>query len=297
MGESVRARLLNLARARNEDFQLVLLRYVNERFLYRLSVSPQRARFVLKGATLFAVWTGVPHRATRDLDLGSPTEASEAGIRAALVEILGAKVVDDGVQFDSQTLVVAAIREDQSYGGIRATLTARVATARVRVQIDVGFGDAITPAAEAIDIPVLLDFPTPTLRVYPRETVVAEKLDAMVQLGLANSRMKDFFDLAVLARQFPFDGAVLVAAVKATFRRRKTPITVAVPVALSAEFANDRGKAAQWRAFLSKTGASTETTLPEVVAEIATFLLEVIEAARSDTAWTAKWSPAGPWRK
>ena len=223
MGTSVRARLLNLAAARGEDFQLVLTRYANERLLHRLARSRHGGRFVLKGATLFTLWTGEPHRVTRDVDLLGFGDPSEAHIRSVFAEVLAVDVDDDGVRFDASSLEVGAIRQGQAYRGVRVLVVARVTTARVRLQVDVGFGDAITPQPVPVDLPALLDFEAPRLLAYPRETVIAEKLEAMVQRGLANSRMKDFYDLAVLARTFAFEGEVLARAIGATFERRGTP--------------------------------------------------------------------------
>jgi predicted nucleotidyltransferase component of viral defense system len=206
VGASVRARLLGLARERKEDFQLVLTRYANERLLFRLAQSPHASRFVLKGAALFTVWTGEPHRATRDIDLLGFGDPSEEALRSLFAEVLALEVAEDGVQFDLGSMTVGPIREDQEYGGVRIVLGAQLTSAKVRLQIDVGFGDAITPDAVVVSLPALLDFPAPRLRAYPRETVVAEKTEAMVKLGLANSRMKDFYDLVILSRMFEFLG-------------------------------------------------------------------------------------------
>lgn len=192
LGASIRARLLRLAREQGTDFQLVLTRYANERLLYRLAQSPHAAQFVLKGAALFTLWTGRLHRATRDLDLlgfGSPDPRR---LQSIFEEVIALDVVDDGVQFDSKLIEVGPIREDQDYGGVRIRILARIASAEVRLQVDVGFGDAITPGTQQVVFPVLLDAPPPRLRAYPQETVVAEKIEAAVRLGLANSRMKDF---------------------------------------------------------------------------------------------------------
>lgn len=272
MGTSVRARLLNLARARGEDFQLVLTRYANERLLHRLARSRHGGRFVLKGATLFTLWTGEPHRVTRDVDLLGFGDPSEAHIRSVFAEVLAVDVDDDGVRFDASSLEVGAIRQGQAYRGVRVLVVARVTTARVRLQVDVGFGDAITPQPVPVDLPALLDFEAPRLLAYPRETVIAEKLEAMVQRGLANSRMKDFYDLAVLARTFAFEGEVLARAIGATFERRGTPLPTAPPVALTAEFAEDGTKGIQWRAFVRKSGVEGAGNLAEVVAEFGRFL-------------------------
>jgi len=296
IGASVRARLLRLARERGEDFQLLLTRYANERLLYRLSKSRHGPDFVLKGAALFALWTGRPHRATRDLDLLGFGDPDEKRVREVMDEVLALEVGDDGVRFDRPSLKVGLIREEQEYGGVRATVTARVATAKVRLQIDVGFGDAVTPEAETVDFPPLLDFPAPRLRAYPRETVVAEKVQAMVQLGLANSRMKDFYDLVVLARMFEFDGALVVRAFRATFERRRTPLPTKLPLALTPAFAGDAGKAAQWGAFVGKSGGSDIGDLAAVAAEIARFVESPLAAAAGAGLSPSRWPPGGPWQ-
>jgi len=275
IGASVRARLLRLSTDRHEDFQLLLTRYANERLLYRLTKSRHGAQFVLKGAALFTLWTGRAHRATRDLDLLGFGDVTEAHVQAIFEEILTVDVPDDGVVFDVASLTVGPIREDQQYGGVRATLNATVTNARVHLQVDVGFGDVITPAAELVEFPALLDFPAPKLRAYPRETVVAEKLDAMVQLGMANSRMKDFFDIVTLSRTFEFDGDLLASAIRATFERRGTALPEEPPVAFTPAFAEDETKRAQWKAFLRKSGATSEAeSLASAVAAVRTFLAE-----------------------
>ena len=227
IGASVRGRLLKRSKEGREDYQLLLTRYANERLLHRLSVSAHASQFVLKGAALFTLWTGHAHRATRDLDLLGFGDSTEARWRSVFEDILRMPMVDDGVVFDPDSLSVGPIREDKDYGGVRLLLRAAIAGATVRLQVDVGFGDAITPAPESVEFPALLDFPAPKLRAYPRATVVAEKVEAMVQLGLANSRMKDFFDVVVMARMFQFDGRELADAMRATFERRGTPLPTA----------------------------------------------------------------------
>ena len=295
MGTSVRTKLLQLAKRRGDDFQLVLLRYVNERLLYRLATSAHANRFVLKGAALFTVWTGKPHRATRDLDLLGFGESSEDNIREVFNDVATMKTEDDGVVFDASSLEVGPIRENQEYGGVRVTLTAHIAEAKVRAQVDVGFGDAITPEAIEIDFPALLSFPAPRLRAYPRETVIAEKLDAMVQLGLANSRMKDFYDLQVLSELFDFDGELLVRAIQATFTRRGTPVPDEAPVALSAQFTGDSGKAKQWSAFASKSGAGDVGDFASAMEHVGRFVTEPLKQARTSVPWKATWPKGGPW--
>lgn len=292
---SVRARLAQRARDRGDDFQLVLARYANERLLYRLASSVHADRFILKGAALFTLWVGQPHRATRDLDLLGFGDAGEGHLRDVFVEVLGRSMPEDGVAFDVDVLEVGPIRDDQEYGGVRVTTVARIAGAQVRVQVDIGFGDAVTPRAELVDFPVLLDFPAPRLRAYPRETVVAEKVDTMVQLGMANSRMKDFFDVAMLADRFTFDGALLARAIRATFERRRTAFPRGVPVALTSEFADDATKRTQWAAFVRKAGAAGTADLPTTVERIATFVSKPLEVAASDSTWDGRWENGGPW--
>lgn len=295
LGASVRARLLRLARGQGEDFQLVLTRYANERLLFRLAASKHGQRFVLKGAALFTLWTGRPHRATRDLDLLGFGDLDVDHVREVFAEVLSLDVADDGVRFDPGLLTVGLIREEQEYGGVRVELVARVTNARVRLQVDVGFGDAITPEASFVEFPALLDFPAPRLRVYPRETVVAEKLEAMVQLGMANSRMKDFYDLAVLARNFDFDGPLLARAIRATFVRRKTDLPTTTPVALTPVFAEDSTKTTQWSGFLRKAGVRDAGTLADAVAAVRAFVEAPLAAAASGSPSLGRWQAGGAW--
>jgi predicted nucleotidyltransferase component of viral defense system len=295
VGASVRARLLGLAREQGEDFQLLLTRYANERLLFRLSASGHAQQFVLKGAALFALWTGKPHRATRDLDLLGFGDPGVAHVREVFSKVLAHNVVDDGVQFDLATLAVDLIRENQEYGGVRVEVVARVTNARVRLQVDVGFGDAITPEALVVEIPPLLDFPAPRLRAYPRETVVAEKLEAMVKLGMANSRMKDFYDLAVLARSFSFDGELLTRAIRATFERRKNPLPTTTPVALTATFAEDSMKRTQWSGFVRKVGILGGDTLTDTIAGVRAFVEGPLLAASGAGAVPKSWQVGKGW--
>ena len=292
---SVRARLLKLAREQGDDFQLVLTRYLNERLLYRLAATPHGARFILKGAALFTVWTGKPHRATRDVDLLGYGDPDVAAVEQVFADVLAADVPQDGVTFDASTLKVGLIRADQPYGGVRVTVVASVKNAKVALQIDVGFGDIVTPAAKVVEFPALLDFPAPQLRAYPVETVVAEKLDAMVQLGLANSRMKDFYDIVVLSRMFAFDDGLLAQAIRATFERRATPLPTELPLALTPTFANEATKRTQWTAFARKSGASDAGELAAAVRVIAAFVEHPLAVARGAATAGLAWAPGGPW--
>ena len=230
MAASVRQRLMNKAREQGEAFDLVLIRYTSERLLYRLSQSAFRDRFVLKGAMLFQLWGGSIHRPTRDLDLLAYGSPSPVDFEQLFREVCEEDVEDDGLNFRAESVHAVRMKEDEEYEGLRLKLQAYLDAARISVQIDVGFGDAVTPGPDEITYPTLLDFPAPTLKAYPRVTVVAEKFQAMVMLGIANSRMKDFYDVWTLARHFAFSGPVLCAAMRATFERRKTvlPSTTAL---------------------------------------------------------------------
>jgi hypothetical protein len=192
---------------------------------------------------------------------------------------------------------VSSMREEQDYGPVRVVLTAYLATTRVRVQVDVGFGDAITPQAIAVDFPTLLDLPAPHLRVYPRETVVAEKLEAMVQLGRDNSRMKDFYDVAQLARDFNFDGEVLARAIRATFERRGTPLPSTTPTALTDEFAEDPLNRSQWSGFTRKANVTGVGTLVEAVGAVRRFLAEPLQSLELSVTFVGTWTYGGPWRR
>jgi predicted nucleotidyltransferase component of viral defense system len=254
LAASVRQRLFNRAQERHEDFGLVLTKYGLERFLYRLSESKYRDQFVLKGALLFELWTHRPYRPTRDLDLEGRGENSIPRIKRLFAEIIGQAVADDGLVFDPESLHVARIKEDQEYEGLRVNFVARLERAKIHIQVDVGFGDVILPPPQETAYPAMLDFPSAHLLAYPRETVIAEKLEALVKLGIANTRMKDFYDLWMLSREFAFDGTLLSDAIKATFKRRRTEIPADTPLALTDEFSRDSQKAKQWSCGASTVG-------------------------------------------
>lgn len=294
---SVRARLLNHARDSKRDFQLVLTHYALERLLYRLSLSRYKSRFVLKGALLFNVWLDDPLRPTRDLDLLGHGDAEVDAMATVFRQVLTRKVADDGLVFDVDGLQATAIREDARYGGIRIETTATLERARVPIQVDVGFGDAITPGAEEVDYPTLLGAPPFRLRAYPRETVIAEKLEAIVSLGFINSRMKDFYDIAMMARHFDFDGSKLVRAVRSTFARRGTEIPAAVPDGLSDTFASEPAVAARWRAFVTRDRLTAKgSDFTRVIKDIRKFLVPLLAAASGAVAVPRRWPRGGPWR-
>ena len=294
---SVRQKLTNLSRERNEDLQFVLTRYGLERLLYRLSISKYVDQFILKGAALFQLWTGQPHRSTRDLDLLGSGAPSPERLQTIFGEVCSLAVDDDGLEFSPQTIKAEQVKEDAEYQGIRLRIECRLENARQVLQIDVGFGDAVTPEPLSTTYPTLLDLPAPLLRAYPRETVVAEKFQAMVTLGIANSRMKDFYDIWTLARQFEFDGALLGSAIRATFERRQTPIPTAPPLALTADFASDQSKTTQWRAFLKK-GKLVETPPPftDVVRLLEDFLMPPTIAIPEQSPWPYSWTTR-EWRR
>lgn len=277
IGASVRARLQNLSRETGQSFELILTRYTLERLLYRLSTSAYADRFVLKGALLLTSWFTDPHRATRDLDLLGFGDPSPDAMVVAFKEILAIDA-DDGVEFDLDALRVDQIREELEYGGLRLRTTASISGARVVVTIDVGFGDALEPDVELIDYPSMLDLPIPRLQAYARETVIAEKFQAMVALGRANSRMKDFYDIWLLSQSFAFDDDRLARAIAATFERRETEIPAELPDALTSAFAEDEHKQRQWHAFLENV-ARHPGSLADVIAVISGFIMPHASAA------------------
>ena len=297
LAASIHRRLLNGARERAEDPQFILQRYAAERFLYRLGESLQREHFVLKGALLFAAWGGAAYRPTRDLDFtGFGSDALEA-VLERIRDICSTVVPDDGMSFDASDIHAETIRQELEYGGVRIVFEAKLGAARVRMQVDVGFGNAIEPQPTDTVFPVLLDAPAPRIRAYPHEAVVAEKLHAMVLLGERNSRFKDFYDLHVVARLFPFDGAQLARSIAATFRRRRTEIDAATAAALTPRFYSDGGRAEQWRAYLRRNslpGAPAEFGL--VGEQLVGFLGPVWESLLKEAAFDHQWPAGGPWR-
>lgn len=295
---SVQQRLLNKSRKEGEDYQLLLNRFALERFLYRLGLSRHKKKFILKGAMLFPLWGGELHRPTRDLDLHGNGESGVAHLEEVFREICLVDGEDDGLKFHPETVRGKAIREDQEYEGVRIQLESRLVGARIYLQIDIGFGDAVVPDPIETQYPTLLDFSAPRIRVYPRELVVAEKYHALVVLGIANSRMKDFYDLWILARTFSFDGEMLSRAIEATFIRRQTSIPTEIPMGLSAEFCDDPGKQTQWRAFLRKGRfADEKLSLGEVVTFLRDFLMPPSVAASGKERLILHWHPSGSWRE
>lgn len=294
LGASILARLLALAKQRGDDYSLLLNRFGLERLLYRLSVSPYAERFLLKGALLFAYWYDDPHRPTRDVDLLGFGQ-DDAGYLVAIFSEIADMELGDGIAFDLASIHAEQIREDNTYGGTRISVVGKINNARCTLQIDIGFGDAVTPEAQTVTFPALLsDFSPPVLKVYPVYTVIAEKYQAMVALGLANSRMKDFYDLAVIARRTDLEGQTLAQALSATFARRNTPLPNTRPLALTPAFSQDDGKKRQWQAFLKKNRIDAEP-LEHTVALLARLLWPPTEAAFANTPLTVWMASATGW--
>ena len=285
---SILARLLNLARQRGDDYTLLLNRFALERLLCRLAVSPHADRFLLKGALLFSLWYDQTHRPTRDADLlGFGPDDAQTLITT--FRDFAAIDMDDGITFDPKSVRADPIRDDNVYGGLRVRLNGRIDNVRCALQIDVGFGDAVTPEPQTVVFPVLLnDLPAPSLKVYPVYTVIAEKYHAMTILGLANTRMKDFFDIATIARRTDLDGATLARAIGATFARRSTALPTHPPVALTDEFGQDDAKQRQWQAFLRK-GRIDAGSLAETVDLLHTLLWPATQVALSASDASATW--------
>lgn len=277
VGASVRARLLNLSRTTGQSNDLLLTRYALERLLYRLTKTDHAKRFVLKGAILMTTWFDDPHRPTRDIDLLGFGDPRPDEMLKVFREICSVEE-NDGVQFDVDKLEVTANREDLAYGGLRLQTYAIISGARLRIVIDIGFGDSVEPGVEELELPVLLDQPRPSLRAYARETVVAEKFQAMVMIGQVNSRLKDYYDVWLLARSYEFDPDRLADAIGATFRRRGTAIPTEIPDGLKPEFYEDRVKASQWRAFIEDV-AVDPGSLADVAAVLTDFLMPAARAA------------------
>lgn len=295
IGASVRNRLLTRARDTLQDFDLVLTRYALERLLYRVSISQHAEQFLLKGALLFGVWFDLPHRPTRDADLLG-LESTDLRRLEAIFQDVCSLEFEDGLVFQRDSVEATEIRKEANYAGVRITLLGFIDGARCHLQVDIGFGDAVTPGPEEVLYPVMLpEFAAPKLRVYPRYTVVAEKLEALASIGMANSRMKDYFDLWVLSRQMEFDGEMLRRAITATFERRRTLLAPGVPVGLTEMFSLDTGKQTQWNAFLRKNRLEAQS-LDGVVQSLRPFLLPVMSFADSPTPYLQHWPAGGPWQ-
>lgn len=296
VARSVHQRLLNVARETDRLFNDVLQFYADERWLYRLSQSPHGERFVLKGALMLLVWNTPVTRPTRDIDLLGRISNDLESVRSLIAEICRTPIEDDGLVFDAEGVTTERIAEDADYEGVRAKFPARLGNTRIAMQIDIGFSDVITPGPVRVSYPTILDQPAADLQAYNRETVVAEKLEAMVKLGELNSRMKDFFDIWLLAGHFAFDGRMLAESIQRTFERRGTPME-AEPVCFTDEFATDPSKVAQWSAFVRRGRLEdAPAEFPEVVRHVRAFLQSPVTALTGARDFDMRWPPGGPWR-
>ncbi len=292
---SVRARLLNLSRQRKVEFQLILSEFAIERLLYRLGISSHADRFVLKGAMLFKVWPLVSHRATWDLDLLGKDARGVGDVVAAMREVC-AIAADDAIVFDTESLEGEEIAAAGEGAGVRVRLEARLAGARIPVQVDVGFGDAVTPEPTRTTYPSLLDHPPAVILAYPMEAVIAEKVEAMISLGVTNSRMKDFYDVQALAAAAAFDAEAITLAVRATFQRRGTPIPAERPLALTREFLAAPERQAPWRAFIRRGQLQATPDGGELAEDLWRFLGPVLTALGRGEMLRGTWPPGGPWK-
>ena len=298
---SVRQRLLNLARAQGDDFEAVLQLYAVERFLYRLSASNEVDRFTLKGAALLRIWTGQELRPTRDIDFLARGVRDEAAIRTALRDVCGVPCREDGVVFDPATIAITSIRIDQPNGGLRVRIRGSLGRVRLAVPVDIGFGDVMTLGRTEQNYPTLLDLPAPRLWTYPRETLVAEKFHAMANLGDANSRVKDLWDVACLARRFAFDGATLRTAIAEAFRHRGTSFSGGRPMALLAGYYDDHevpARGQRWRELRRQIGTDVDgpDRLVEVGEDLRRFLGPVCDSLIEESPFAQAWPAGGPWR-
>lgn len=296
LAASVHQRLLNLAKTSGRPFNELLVYYGIERFLYRLSLSRFGERFVLKGALTLLVWQTPLTRPTRDIDLLGSTSNDLEAIRTIFADVCQQPVDDDGLVFDATSVTTERIAEDADYEGVRARFLGRLGNARIAMQIDIGFSDVITPAPIPVLYPVILGQPAPHLMAYNRETAIAEKLEAMVSLGELNTRMKDFFDVWLLAHNYDFDGAALASAVTGTFQRRQTPVEAA-PVCFSEVFTRNPTKATQWSAFIRNARLTDAPRgFEDAIAIIIQFAGPVLSAVATGQNFQQIWRHPGPWQ-
>lgn len=294
---SIRDRLRNKAKATNRPFAEIMQYYGMERFLYRFSRSEYTDQFVLKGALLFTVWQIPDRRTTLDIDFLARYDNQVASIEAVVSDVCNVVVESDGLVFDAKTVQGRKIKEDADYEGVRVKFMGYLERSHIPMQIDVGFGDIVYPKAKAIDYPVILDFPRPHLKGYPVESVISEKFEAMVKLGLLNSRMKDFYDIWLMIHQFDFDGASLVEALKKTFNHRKTDLPKGQPLFAEEIYDERSDRQALWKMFLKKGNIKhAPEKLPITAKEIENFLIKPVEAINRTEDFVDQWKVPGPWK-
>ena len=293
---SVHQRLLNRARETGRPFDEVLQHFAIERFLYRLSKSPHADRFILKGALMLSVWGGAGSRPTKDIDFLGHIDNSLDYIAEAMSEVCETNVEADGMLYDGDSVAATRITEDAAYHGVRVRLKAALGKARISMQVDVGIGDVLFPEPQGVEYPALLDFPRARLKGYAMESSIAEKFQAMIVLGILNSRMKDFYDIWMLSRTYDFEGEALAGAIEKTFEARNTELTAEATV-FDPSFANEAGKQAQWTAFLRKSNlGDAPSSFSEVVHAVGSFLRPVVRVLAEGGAFDLTWKAPGPWR-
>lgn len=292
MSASVRARLNNLSRNTGEMFQYLLTRYAQERFLYRLGKSEHKDSFILKGATLFLLWEGVPHRRTKDIDFLRFGSSDPEQLRRVISDICKVVVDDDGISYDSDSIEIGPIRENQEYDGYRVVIMVSLGQAKFKLWMDIGFGDDVSPTM--VTWPTILDSAAPQIRVYPQESVIAEKFHAMIEHGMDNSRMKDFFDLYYLAKHHDFDSVTIEKAIRATLGRRRLGLPTELSVAFTSKFYENDMKVTQWNAFLKKNGIE-HFSFTMAVQTVKEFVWPVIVNANLGKSDKLVWKAGGPW--
>jgi hypothetical protein len=295
---SVRARLLDLAKREDRPYDELLQYYVIERFLYRLSKSPHADEFVLKGALMPPIWGGPLTRSTRDVALLGITDSSIANLISIFQDCFKVDVPEDGVRFDPESLEGEEITVEAKYQGARIRFLAFIDTAKISLQVDVGFGDLIIPAKQLITYPTLLEFEAPMLLGYTPESTIAEKFQAMVAFDIANTRMKDFYDLWLLALNRNFEGTIPAEAMKATFTRRETSLLSEPPPGMTERFYGDPAKQNQWKGFLRKVRVSEDiVTLEEIIKILTDFLMPPMKAIYAGKQFNKYWPAGGGWRE
>jgi predicted nucleotidyltransferase component of viral defense system len=291
---SVRAKLNNISRSTGEMLQYLMTRYAQERFLYRLGKTEHKESFILKGATLFLLWEGVPHRRTKDIDFLRFGSSDPLQLKKIIEEICTVRVEDDGIDYHADTIEIGPIRENQEYDGYRIVLVVSLGQAQFKLWMDIGFGDDVSPTT--VSWPTLLDSDPPQIQVYPQESVIAEKFHAMIEHGMDNSRMKDFFDICHLAQHHSFRSEKIEKAIIATLDRRRIELPDQLPVAFTAEFYENEMKAIQWKAFLNKNSIKP-SPFKETVEVVKGFVWPIILNAKSEHSLALEWNPCGPWHE
>jgi len=286
---SVRQQLLNRSKADNRPFNELLQYYAMERFLYRLSMSDHAQHYILKGALMLRAWKSPEFRPTMDIDMLGKTGNEEENITAQIRDILAVEIKPDGLTFDSNSIQTERINEDADYEGIRVRFRGALGTARISMQIDIGFRDIVYPGPEKAMLPCMLDSPPPWLLCYSRESAIAEKFEAMIKLGQLNSRMKDFYDIWLLSRQFEFVLSSLAEAVRLTFKQRGTELSEPID-AFSDDFISSRQP--MWAAFRKRL---KQDHVPESFQEMATEAELFLEPVIKGVSDNIIWKPAGPW--